>query len=83
MCKKRDILRFTYGRLAAREWGSPLACRISFRTGSQVFMQLLTPLQHLGRSAQNMLAFAGALRGTGAGLRALKFGGGDVGPHTP
>ena len=37
---------------------------------------VFTTLDRLGRSAQNMLAFAEALRGRGAGLRVLNLGGG-------
>lgn len=44
---------------------------------------VVTTLDRLGRSTQNMLAFAEALRGRGAGLRVLNLGGGDVDTHTP
>jgi DNA invertase Pin-like site-specific DNA recombinase len=44
---------------------------------------VITTLDRLGRSTQNMLAFAEALRSRGAGLRVLNLGGGDVNPHTP
>ena len=44
---------------------------------------VITTLDRLGRSTQNMLAFAEALRGRGAGLRVLNLGGGDVDTHTP
>ena len=39
---------------------------------------VITTLDRLGRSTQNMLAFADELRGRGAGLRVLNLGGGDV-----
>ena len=39
---------------------------------------VITTLDRLGRSTQNMLAFAEALRGRGAGLRVLNLGGGEV-----
>jgi DNA invertase Pin-like site-specific DNA recombinase len=39
---------------------------------------VITTLDRLGRSTQNLLAFAEALRGRGAGLRVLNLGGGDV-----
>ncbi|KUP27004.1 MULTISPECIES: recombinase family protein [Kocuria] len=42
-----------------------------------------TTLDRLGRSTQNMLAFAEGLRGRGAGLRVLNLGGGDVDTATP
>jgi DNA invertase Pin-like site-specific DNA recombinase len=37
----------------------------------------------LGRSTQNMLVFADALRSRGGGLRVLNVGGGDVDTATP
>jgi len=39
---------------------------------------VITTLDRLGRSTQNMLTFAEQLRGRGAGLRVLNLGGGDV-----
>ena len=44
---------------------------------------VITTLDRLGRSTQNMLAFAEELRGRGAGLRVLNLGGGDVDTATP
>jgi DNA invertase Pin-like site-specific DNA recombinase len=44
---------------------------------------VITTLDRLGRSTQNMLAFADSLRGRGAGLRVLNLGGGDVDTSTP
>ncbi len=44
---------------------------------------VITTLDRLGRSTQNMLTFAEALRGRGAGLRVLNLGGGDVDTATP
>lgn len=44
---------------------------------------VITTLDRLGRSTQNMLAFAESLRDRGAGLRVLNLGGGDVDTHTP
>ncbi|MFF0945499.1 recombinase family protein [Kocuria sp. CPCC 205300] len=44
---------------------------------------VLTTLDRLGRSTQNILAFAEALRSGGAGLRVLNLGGGDVDTATP
>ena len=44
---------------------------------------VITTLDRLGRSTQNMLSFAEELRGTGAGLRVLNLGGGDVDTATP
>ncbi|TFD79486.1 recombinase family protein [Cryobacterium sp. Sr8] len=44
---------------------------------------VITTLDRLGRSTQNMLAFAEELRGRDAGLRVLNLGGGDVDTSTP
>jgi len=44
---------------------------------------VITTLDRLGRSTQNMLAFADGLRGRGAGLRVINLGGGDVDTSTP
>lgn len=44
---------------------------------------VITTLDRLGRSTQNMLAFADELRRRGAGLRVLNLGGGDVDTATP
>ena len=44
---------------------------------------VITTLDRLGRSTQNMLAFADELRSRGAGLRVLNLGGGDVDTSTP
>lgn len=44
---------------------------------------MITTLDRLGRSTQNMLAFADELRTRGAGLRVLNLGGGEVDTATP
>lgn len=44
---------------------------------------VITTLDRLGRSTQNMLAFAEELRGRGAGLRVLNLGGADADTSTP
>lgn len=44
---------------------------------------VIATLDRLGRSTQNMLAFADQLRARGAGLRVLNLGGGDVDTSTP
>ena len=44
---------------------------------------IITTLDRLGRSTQNMLAFAEELWTRGAGLRVLNLGGGDVDTSTP
>lgn len=43
----------------------------------------ITTLDRLGRSTQNMLAFADELRHRGAGLRVLNLGGENVDTSTP
>ena len=44
---------------------------------------VVTTLDRLGRSTQNMLVFAEGLRSRSAGLRVLNLGGGDVDTSTP
>lgn len=44
---------------------------------------VITTLDRLGRSTQNMLALAEGLRDRGAGLRVLNLGGGEVDTATP
>ena len=44
---------------------------------------VITTLDRLGRSTQNMVDFAQRLRDRGAGLRVLNLGGGDVDTATP
>src|SRR5699024_6171012 len=44
---------------------------------------VITTLDRLGRSTQNMLSLAEELRGRGVGLRVLNLGGGDVDTGTP
>lgn len=44
---------------------------------------VVTTLDRLGRSTQNMLALAEELRNRGAGLRVLNLGGGEVDTATP
>jgi DNA invertase Pin-like site-specific DNA recombinase len=44
---------------------------------------VISTLNRLGRSTQNMLALAEDLRGRGASLRVLNLGGGDVDAATP
>jgi DNA invertase Pin-like site-specific DNA recombinase len=44
---------------------------------------VITTLDRLGRSTQNMLDFAQGLRDRSAGLRVLNLGGGDVDTSTP
>lgn len=44
---------------------------------------VITTLERLGRSTQNMLIFAEVPRGRGVGLRVLNLGGGGVDTATP
>lgn len=44
---------------------------------------VITTLDRLGRSTQNMLAFSDKLRGLDVGLRVLNLGGGEVDTSTP
>ncbi len=44
---------------------------------------VIATLDRLGRSTQNMLAFAQELKNRGAGLRVMNLGGGDVDTSTP
>lgn len=44
---------------------------------------VITTLDRLGRSTQNMLSLAEELRGRGVGIRVLNLGGGDVDTDTP
>ena len=44
---------------------------------------VITTLDRLGRSTQNMLTFADELHARGAGLRVLNLGGGDVDTSPP
>ncbi|WP_229741942.1 recombinase family protein [Kocuria dechangensis] len=55
----------------------------SFHVASCVFVQVVAAPDRLGRSTQNMLAFAEGLRSWRANLRVLNLGGGDADTHTP
>lgn len=54
--------------------------RVALRTGDAL---VVTTLDRLGRSTQNMLALAEDLTWRGAPLRVLNLGGGDVNTATP
>lgn len=56
------------------------AARRALRDGDTL---LVTTLDRLGRSTQNLLALAAELRAEGVGLRVLNFGGGEVDTATP
>ncbi|AMM34770.1 resolvase (plasmid) [Sinomonas atrocyanea] len=78
---RRDDLYIDQGVSGAR------ASRPQFDRALEALIEgdtlVITTLDRLGRSTQNMLAFADALRARGAGLRVLNLGGGDVDTKTP
>ncbi|MCH6472582.1 recombinase family protein [Sinomonas terrae] len=78
---RRDDLYVDHGVSGAR------ASRPQFDKALEALIEgdtlVITTLDRLGRSTQNMLAFADELRGRGAGLRVLNLGGGDVDTATP
>jgi len=78
---RRDDLYVDHGISGAR------ASRPQFDAALEALIEgdtlVITTLDRLGRSTQNMLAFAEELRGRGAGLRVLNLGGGDVDTSTP
>ncbi len=56
------------------------AARAKLRAGDTL---VITTLDRLGRSTENMLALAKELEGQGVNLRVLNLGGGDVDTQTP
>jgi DNA invertase Pin-like site-specific DNA recombinase len=78
---RRDDLYVDHGVSGAR------ASRPEFDRAIDALLEgdtlVITTLDRLGRSTQNMLAFADELRSRGAGLRVLNLGGGDVDTATP
>lgn len=78
---RRDDLYIDHGVSGAR------ASRPQFDQALDALIKgdtlVITTLDRLGRSTQNMLAFADELRSRGAGLRVLNLGGGDVDTATP
>ena len=78
---RRDDLYVDHGVSGAR------ASRPEFDRAIDALIEgdtlVITTLDRLGRSTQNMLAFANELRSRGAGLRVLNLGGGDVDTATP
>ena len=78
---RRDDLYIDHGVSGARASRPQFDCAIeAVETGDTL---VITTLDRLGRSTQNMLAFADDLRARGAGLRVLNLGGGDVDTSTP
>jgi len=78
---RRDDLYIDHGVSGAR------ASRPQFDRALEALIQgdtlVITTLDRLGRSTQNMLALADTLRNRGAGLRVLNLGGGEVDTATP
>lgn len=78
---RRDDLYVDHGVSGAR------ASRPQFNRALNALIEgdtlVITTLDRLGRSTQNMLSFADELRSRGAGLRVLNLGGGDVDTSTP
>jgi DNA invertase Pin-like site-specific DNA recombinase len=78
---RRDDLYVDHGvsgaRASRRQFDRALAPLIAGDTLA------ITTLDRLGRSTQNILAFADELRSRRAGLRVLNLGGGDVDTSTP
>lgn len=78
---RRDDLYIDHGVSGAR------ASRPQFHRALDALVEgdtlVIATLDRLGRSTQNMLAFADELRSRGAGLRVLNLGGGDVDTATP
>jgi DNA invertase Pin-like site-specific DNA recombinase len=72
-CVRRDDLYVDHGVSGAR------ASRPEFDRAIDALLEgdtlVITTLDRLGRSTQNMLAFADELRSRGAGLRVLNLGG--------
>lgn len=78
---RRDDLYVDHGVSGARASRPELDRALAALEASDTLV--ITTLDRLGRSTQNMLAFADELRGRGAGLRVLNLGGGDVDTSTP
>lgn len=78
---RRDDLYIDQGVSGARASRPQFDCAVEALENGDTLV--ITTLDRLGRSAQNMLAFAEELRRIGAGLRVLNLGGGDVDTSTP
>jgi DNA invertase Pin-like site-specific DNA recombinase len=78
---RRDDLYVDHGLSGAR------ASRPEFDRALDAIQEgdtlVVTTLDRLGRSTQNMLSFAEGLRSRSAALRVLNLGGGDVDTSTP
>ena len=78
---RRDDLYVDHGVSGARASRPQFDRALDALTDGDILV--ITTLDRLGRSTQNMLAFADELRTRGAGLRVLNLGGGDVDTATP
>jgi len=78
---RRDDLYVDHGVSGVRASRPALDSAISALERNDTLV--VTTLDRLGRSTQNMLAFAEKLRDDGVGLRVLNLGGGDVDTSTP
>jgi DNA invertase Pin-like site-specific DNA recombinase len=78
---RRDDLYADYGVSGGRGYCPQFEKVIA--AVEEVDTLVITTLDRLGRSTQNMLAFAEALRTRDAGLRVLNLGRGDVDTATP
>jgi DNA invertase Pin-like site-specific DNA recombinase len=78
---RRDDLYIDHGVSGARASRPQFDRAVSALIAGDTLV--ITTLDRLGRSTQNMLALAAELRGHGAGLRVLNLGGGDVDTSTP
>jgi DNA invertase Pin-like site-specific DNA recombinase len=78
---RRDDLYVDQGVSGARASRPELDRALGALQGGDTLV--IATLDRLGRSTQNMLAFADELRSRGAGLRVLNLSGGDVDTATP
>jgi len=78
---RRDDLYIDHGVSGAHASRPAFGRAIAALHGGDTLV--ITTLDRLGRSTQNMLNLAEGLRGTGASLRVLNLGGGNVDTGTP
>lgn len=79
--EQRDDLYIDQGSAGARAARPQLDVALTALEPGDTFV--ITTLDRLGQSTQNVLAFAEDLRGQGVALRVLNLGGGDVDTTTP
>ena len=78
---RRDDLYVDEGNSGARATRPQLDVAVAALEPGDTFV--IASLDRLGKSTQNVLAFAEGLSGRGVELRVLNFGGGDVDTATP